>query len=115
MLENEQYAIETFPSTGTGNVTEESECSHYMLDYMNPKVSLGKEGYSSNLANRFGTLAFCKRWMQAEGLLDKNKFKKLVKKGQYKAYPGLYDVKDSYVSQTEKSVYITEKGVTVLN
>lgn len=115
MLENEQYAIETFPSTGTGNVKEESECSHYMANYSDPNFTLGKEGYSLNLANRFGTLAFCKRWMQAEGLLNKDKFKKLVKKGRYKAYPGLYDVKGSYVSQTEKSVYITEKGVVVLN
>lgn len=116
MLEGEQYAIETFPSTGTGNVKEDpNECSHYMINYSDPKFSFGKEGYPLKLADRFGTLAFCKRWMNDDVLLDKKKFRNLVKKGQYNAYPGLYDVKGSYVAQTEKSVYITEKGVVVLN
>ena len=33
MEEGEQYAIETFGSTGKGYVNEDMECSHYMLNY----------------------------------------------------------------------------------
>ena len=33
MEENEQYAIETFASTGKGFVWEEGECSHYMKNF----------------------------------------------------------------------------------
>jgi methionyl aminopeptidase len=40
MEENEQYAIETFATTGKGYVWEDGECSHYMKDYSNTKSSL---------------------------------------------------------------------------
>lgn len=33
MEEGEQYAIETFGSTGKGYVTEDLECSHYMKEF----------------------------------------------------------------------------------
>lgn len=33
MEEGEQYAIETFGSTGKGLVLEGPDCSHYMKDY----------------------------------------------------------------------------------
>ncbi len=33
MEEGEQYAIETFGSTGNGIVLQGPDCSHYMLNY----------------------------------------------------------------------------------
>ena len=33
MVEGEQYAIETFGSTGRGHVYEDLDCSHYMRDF----------------------------------------------------------------------------------
>lgn len=36
MMEGEQYALETFGSTGEGYVREEGECSHYMLSADRP-------------------------------------------------------------------------------
>ena len=36
MEEGEQYAIETFGSTGKGYVYEDNDCSHYMLDFDAP-------------------------------------------------------------------------------
>ncbi len=36
MEEGEQYAIETFGSTGKGFVREEDDCSHYMKDFHLP-------------------------------------------------------------------------------
>ena len=43
MEEGEQYAIETFGSTGQGVVHNDVDCSHYMLsfdlpDYDKPKI-----------------------------------------------------------------------------
>mmetsp|Transcript_21047 Transcript_21047/g.2812 ORF Transcript_21047/g.2812 Transcript_21047/m.2812 type:complete len:90 (-) Transcript_21047:275-544(-) len=40
MEEGEQYAIETFGSTGKGYVIEDMECSHYMKDFDAGKVPL---------------------------------------------------------------------------
>ena len=37
MKEGEFYAIETFATTGTGNVIERGQCNHYMVDYLNQK------------------------------------------------------------------------------
>ena len=39
MEENEQYAIETFGSTGKGYVREDTDCSHYMKDYNMPPTT----------------------------------------------------------------------------
>ena len=33
MVEGEQYAIETFGSTGKGQVWEDLDCSHYMKEF----------------------------------------------------------------------------------
>lgn len=66
MEEGEQYAIETFGSTGKGFVREDSDCSHYMKDYnLPPNVKIpGRSKPFYNLINeKFGTLAFCKRWL----------------------------------------------------
>jgi len=37
MEEGEQYAIETFGSTGKGYVNSDIDCSHYMLDFNHPE------------------------------------------------------------------------------
>jgi len=121
MKEGEEYAIETFPSTGTGDVKEDNDpgsWSHFMANYTNPKKFndfVVKEGYPSKMNERFGTLAFCKRWMKDSDLWNPKKFKSLVKKREYQEYPPLYDVKGSYVSQTEYSIFITSKGSITLN
>ena len=38
MEEVEQYAVETFASTGKGYVVEDLDCSHYMKIYNAPAV-----------------------------------------------------------------------------
>jgi methionyl aminopeptidase len=67
MEEGEQYAIETFGSTGKGYVNEDLEFSHYMKDFdasssvalRNPKA----KQLLKFIDNNFGTLAFCRRWL----------------------------------------------------
>ena len=69
MEEGEFYAIETFGSTGRGYVLEEGECSHYMRDFSNAHVPLKSPNSKKLLAHinkTFGTLAFCRRWLERD-------------------------------------------------
>ena len=94
MEEGEFYAIETFGTTGRGHVVEDLECSHYMKNFHAPHVPLRYveaplparssvrffEAKRSGLCRMprakkllahinktFGTLAFCRRWLEREG------------------------------------------------
>ena len=70
--ENEVYAIETFGSTGRGYVHDDMECSHYMIEYNHinetPYVRTpGARKFFYTLKKNFGTLAFCRRWVDRLG------------------------------------------------
>ena len=69
MEEGEFYAIETFGSTGRGLVFEDMECSHYMRNFDAPHVPLRlprAKKLLSHINKTFGTLAFCRRWLERE-------------------------------------------------
>ena len=69
MEEGEFYAIETFGSTGRGYVVEDGECSHYMKDFYAPHVPLRlpkSKALLSHINKTFGTLAFCRRWLERD-------------------------------------------------
>ena len=70
MEENEFYAIETFGSTGKGWVHDDSDCSHYMKNFdagfRNIRVQRTKQ-LLNTINKNFGTLAFCKRWLERAG------------------------------------------------
>lgn len=87
MEENEFYAIETFGSTGRGIVRDDMDTSHYMKNFDAPFVPLRLQASQKLLGTvnkNFGTLAFCKRWLDRLGatkyqmalkdLCDKGKF-----------------------------------------
>lgn len=66
MEEGEFYAIETFGSTGKGVVHDDMECSHYMKNFEVGHVPLRLQRAKSLLSvinQNFGTLAFCRRWL----------------------------------------------------
>jgi len=66
MEEDEFYAIETFGSTGRGLVHDDMDCSHYMKNFELPFVPLRLQSSKQLLGTinkNFGTLAFCKRWL----------------------------------------------------
>uniref|UniRef100_A0A915HPY0 Methionine aminopeptidase 2 n=1 Tax=Romanomermis culicivorax TaxID=13658 RepID=A0A915HPY0_ROMCU len=70
MEENEFYAIETFGSTGKGYVHDDMECSHYMKDYYAGHVPLRLKSSKmllNTINKHFGTLAFCRRWLDRLG------------------------------------------------
>lgn len=110
MEENELYAIETFGSTGKGYVVDDLECSHYMREYESFHVGLRmqKSRHLLNVINQnFGTLAFCRRWIDR---LGETRYlmalKDLCDKGIVCPYPPLSDVKGCYTAQFEHTLVL---------
>ncbi|KAG8194817.1 hypothetical protein JTE90_017256 [Oedothorax gibbosus] len=110
MEEGEFYAIETFGSTGKGYVHDDMEVSHYMKNYDAGHVPLrlARSKQLLNVVNQnFGTLAFCRRWLDR---LGQTKYlmalKDLCDKGIVDPYPPLSDIKGSYTAQFEHTILL---------
>ncbi|XP_014363388.2 methionine aminopeptidase 2 [Papilio machaon] len=110
MEENEFYAIETFGSTGRGQVHDDMDCSHYMKNFDQQFVPLRLQSSKQllNLINKnFGTLAFCKRWLERAGASRyAMALKDLCDKGVVDAYPPLCDIKGCYTAQYEHTILL---------
>ena len=119
MEEGEIYAIETFGSTGKGQVHDAGESSHYMRDFSERKVPLKhpRAGRLLNFINKnFGTLAFCKRWLDDGGEEGHAvALKELVDKGAVHAHPPLVDSPGSYVAQYEHTLLLKPSGKEVMS
>lgn len=117
MEEGEFYAIETFASNGRAYVQEDLECSHYMKIYDVEYVPLRVKSSKTLLASieqHFGTLAFCRRWLDDVGNTRHiMALKNLVDNDLVQPYPPLCDVRGSYVSQMEHTILLrpTQKEV----
>jgi methionyl aminopeptidase len=111
MKENTCYAIETFASTGKGFVVEDGECSHYMKTFEGeadvPLRMKGAKQLLQAIDKQFSTLPFCRRWLddigQTRHLLT---LKNLVDNGLVQDYPPLVDVKGSFTSQMEHTIFL---------
>ena len=110
MEENEFYAIETFGSTGRGVVHDDMETSHYMKNFEVGHVPLRLQRSKQLLATinkHFGTLAFCRRWLDRIGetryLMA---LKDLGEKGIVEPYPPLCDIKGCYTAQFEHTILL---------
>mmetsp|Transcript_12137 Transcript_12137/g.12514 ORF Transcript_12137/g.12514 Transcript_12137/m.12514 type:complete len:348 (-) Transcript_12137:306-1349(-) len=131
MEEGEMYAIETFGSTGRGWVVEDLECSHYMKDFHAPHIPLRlprSKKLLQHINKTFGTLAFCRRWLErpdggsftANGTSGKQEkylaaLKNLCDVGLVTPYPPLCDVRGSYVAQYEHTLILRPTCKEVLS
>ncbi|CAD7085474.1 unnamed protein product [Hermetia illucens] len=110
MEENEFYAIETFGSTGRGLVHDDMDCSHYMKNFDAPFVPLrlaSSKSLLNTINKNFGTLAFCKRWLDRAGATKyQMALKDLCDKGVVEAYPPLCDIKGCYTAQYEHTIML---------
>lgn len=122
MEEGEIYAIETFGSTGRGYVIEDMECSHYMKRFDAPHVPLRMQSSKKLLGHinkTFGTLAFCRRWLDRpdggsatihgqEGKQEKymGALKNLCDVGIVQPYPPLCDIPNCYTAQYEHTIML---------
>lgn len=119
MEDHEFFAIETFGSTGKGYVHEDMECSHYMKNYYAPHVPLRLQKARQLLQTideNFGTLAFCRRWLDA---LGEEKYlmalKALCDAEIVEPYPPLCDIKGSYTSQFEHTIVLRNDKKEVIS
>lgn len=117
MEEGEFFAIETFGSTGKGYVREDLECSHYMKNFDAVHVPLRlprAKSLLSTIDKNFGTLAFCRRYLDR---LGEEKYlmalKNLCDARIVIPYPPLCDNKGCYTAQYEHTLYLhpTKKEV----
>ena len=131
MEEGELYAIETFGSTGRGYVNEDLECSHYMKNFDAPHIPLrmpGSKRLLSHINRTFGTLAFCRRWLERDdgGSFTTNQgrgkqtrylgaLKNLCDVGIVQAYPPLVDIKGCYTAQYEHTILLRPTCKEVLS
>lgn len=110
MEEGEVFAIETFGSTGKGYVHDDMECSHYMKEFYATNVPL-RMAKSRQLLHaidkNFGTLAFCRRWLDRIGQTRYlMALKNLCENNLVSPYPPLCDVKGSFTAQFEHTIIL---------
>lgn len=111
MEENEFYAIETFGSTGRGHVHDDMDVSHYMKNFDAPSFVPLRLQSSKSLLNTinktFGTLAFCKRWLDRTGCTKyQMALRDLCEKDIVEPYPPLCDIKGCYTAQFEHTIVL---------
>nr|WCZ58357.1 translation initiation factor 5-2 [Paratrimastix eleionoma] len=119
MEEGELYAIETFASTGRGSITEDGETSHYMMDPQAPNTPVRNpkaEHLLHFIHRNYDTLAWCRRWLENAGeTRHLMSLKHLADQGLVQPCPPLYDVRGSYVSQHEHTVFLGPSHKEVLS
>lgn len=123
---DQQYAIETFASTGSGNFikSKSRESNHYMSN----KDNIYSDVYKSKLntvnnvhkwikTNR-STLAFCPRWLENEKVkgvsLSLNEMARKNNPPVVVEYHALDDINGSLVSHFEHTIYVHDNSTEVL-
>jgi methionyl aminopeptidase len=109
--EGQAFAIETFATNGTGSIhSDESRCFIYQLYPMQVPLRLdsSKRARKVILAN-YREFPFTTRWIAKELTAPTARLalKYLADKGQIKKHSVLSDVRGSFVSQSEHTVYLT--------
>lgn len=109
--EGQAFAIETFASDGSGSVHEDkSKCFIYQLlpAPVPIRLSTSRKARKIILA-KYKEFPFTTRWIAKELTPPKARLalRDLSDKGQIKSHPALCDVKGSFVSQAEHTVYLT--------
>lgn len=114
----EIYAIETYATTGYGNITQNdaiSNITHFIQGGNCTNKRLLKNDLSKWMVGRNG-LPFSIDWAQKAGI---QKLQKLLKLGidneQIVAYPPLYDVKNSVVAQFEHTIMVKDGSVEIFS
>ncbi|KAL9651887.1 hypothetical protein ABK040_000233 [Willaertia magna] len=121
MEEGEFFAIETFGSTGRGQITEEGVVSHYgkNFDYKGDGSELRNPEAKQLLRvinEQFGTLPFCKRYLDRVGQKKYlTALRDLVSNGIVNEYPPFVDLRGSYTSQFEHTIFLRPTCKEVLS
>ena len=122
---DQQYAIETFATTGSGNLIQSKalQSNHYMLnkDNENSEIYKSKLNTINNVhrwikSNR-STLAFCPRWLENEKIkgvsISLNEMARKNNPPIVVEYPALEDIEGSLVSHFEHTIYVHDNSTEV--
>lgn len=111
------FAIETFATTGRGEVHDAGDCSHFMVSdspsrnrIYNPKNTAVLE----TIKKEFGTLPFSLRHVEYYEKNVSTNVKLLSLRKFLDPYPPLYDVPGSIVAQFEHTVYLKDGKKEIL-
>ncbi|MHA1942909.1 MAG: type II methionyl aminopeptidase [Candidatus Thorarchaeota archaeon] len=111
--EGEVYALETFASTGSGNITDLPRPLIYQLLPVRVPVRFkGTKQFLGIARKEYKEFPFAKRWI-AERMSPASvemAIKELVKNGALFGHSILAEEKGEFVSQHEHTVIITERG-----
>ncbi|MFW9847502.1 MAG: type II methionyl aminopeptidase [Candidatus Thorarchaeota archaeon] len=111
--EGEVYAIETFASTGSGNVSDlPNPLIYQLLPIRVPVRQRGSKQFLGIARKEYGEFPFAKRWIaERMGRAKINlAIRELGQNGALIAHNILAEEKGEFVSQHEHTVLITEKG-----
>ncbi|OQS54516.1 MAP2 [Ecytonucleospora hepatopenaei] len=110
-------ALETFGSTGIGEIKESGECSHFMLAKENTNKIYNKKNQDvlDLIKKEFVTLPFSHKHIDFYIKDSKTSVQLLTARKFLDPYPPLIDVDNSFVAQFEHTIYLTEKGKTVVS
>ena len=109
--EGQAFAIETFATSGTGSIhPDESKCFIFQLIpyQIGLRLDASRKARKVILAH-YKEFPFTTRWIANAITYPTTKvaLRDLSTKGQIKRYPALCDIKGSFVSQSEHTVYLT--------
>ncbi|MBN1330549.1 MAG: type II methionyl aminopeptidase [Candidatus Heimdallarchaeota archaeon] len=109
--EGQAFAIETFATNGTGKLVKgDNRCFIFQLNPIPMPFRLESAKKARKLIlEKYQYFPFTTRWIANELTIPTAKIalKYLADNAQLKRYPVLSDVKDSFVSQSEHTVYLT--------
>lgn len=111
--EGEAYAIETFASTGSGNVTDlPNPMIYQLLPIMVPVRFQGSKEFLSIARREFKGFPFAERWMAQEMKHANLKMaiRELRLSGALYAHHILAEEKGAFVTQSEHTVIVTPDG-----
>jgi methionyl aminopeptidase len=95
MQEGEFYAIEPYPTTGKKDIINSEEINHFAISKPDSR--------NKKLYDKFKTIPFCPRWVDSD----------IPQSSNIQKYPVILN--DGIVAQYEKSIYVKDNGVEILN
>ncbi len=115
MKEGEVYAIETFPTTGSGHLRKGNNNSHLMVNYSNAKKNKNLKNTQTykRIIEKRNTLPWHLDWLCGDLKISLNDLQTLINNNIVSEYPPLLDKKGSYIAQTEHTIGIYNNKVEV--
>ncbi|HME50615.1 MAG TPA: type II methionyl aminopeptidase [Candidatus Lokiarchaeia archaeon] len=114
--QDDVFAVETFSSTGEGTTHPLNYGNIYQLALRHiPKIrNQAAKKLVGFIAKNYKTLPFSQRAWAKEVAVPRFALNDLIATGVFMEYKVLSDVKGSFVSQSEKTVYVHEDSVEIL-